>query len=203
MTYSSWYNATDNAGLETLQRSLIDIEADTKYQRSHSPEILPGLVQTLDYARAILSKCTAVLGLPDDSEATATARMQRQAVLDAPGHRFHLLIGEAALRRTVGDHAVMAAQIRQLGDILTSRDNLEIGIIPLDAEFIGQADNFVIHDESAVAIETVTGSVETSGADEIALAVRTFDLLAGQARYGEHARALLDRALAEHVGPGI
>ncbi|MFI5501093.1 DUF5753 domain-containing protein [Nocardia asteroides] len=203
MSYSGWYDATDNAGLETLQRSLIDIEADTKYQRSHSPEILPGLVQTLDYARAILSKCTAALGLPDDSEATATGRMQRQAVLDAPGHRFHMLIGEAALRRTVGSHAIMAAQIRQLGDILTNRDNVDIGIIPLDAEFIGQADNFVIHDETAVAIETVTGSVETSGADEIALALRTFDLLADQARYGEHARALLDRALAEHVGPGI
>lgn len=203
MPYSSWYDATDNTGLETLQRSLIDIEADTKYQRSHSPEILPGLVQTVDYARAILTKCSAALGLPDDSEATATARMQRRAVLDAPGHRFHLLIGEAALRRTVGSHAIMATQIRQLGDILTSRDNVEIGIIPLDAEFIGQADNFVIHDETAVAIETVTGSLETTGADEIALALRTFDLLAGQARYGEHARALLDRALTEHVGPGI
>ncbi len=203
MSYSSWYDATDNTGLETLQRSLIDIEAEAKYQRSHSPEILPGLVQTLDYARAILSKCSAALGLPDDSEATAIARMRRQAVLDDPGHRFHLLIGEAALRRTVGSHAIMAAQIRQLGDILTTRDNVEIGIIPLDAEFIGQADNFVIHDETAVAIETVTGSVETTGADEIALALRTFDLLADQAFYGEHARALLDRALAEHVGPGI
>ncbi len=202
MSYSSWYAVADD-GLETLQRSLIDIEADTKHQRSYSPEILPGLVQTLDYARAILSKCTTVLGVPDDSEATAAVRTQRQAVLDAPGHRFHLLIGEAALRRTVGSHAIMAAQIRQLGDILTSRDNVEIGIIPLDAEFIGQANNFVIHDDTGVAIETVTGSVETSGADEIALAVRTFDLLAGQARYGEHARALLDRALAEHVGPGI
>ncbi|MBF6308536.1 hypothetical protein IU462_26965 [Nocardia farcinica] len=97
----------------------------------------------------------------------------------------------------------MAAQIRRLGDILTQRDNVDIGVIPLDAEFIGQAENFVIRDESGVDIETVAGSVETSGADEIALALRTFDLLAGQARYGEHARALLDRALAEHVGPGI
>ncbi|MEV0684753.1 DUF5753 domain-containing protein [Nocardia sp. NPDC050378] len=202
MSYSSWYAVADD-GLEALQRSLIDIESETKYQRSYSPEILPGLVQTLDYARAILTKCTSVLGVPDDSEATAAVRMQRQAMLDAPGHRFHLLIGEAALRRTVGSHAIMAAQIRRLGDILTQRDNVDIGIIPLDAEFISQADNFVIHDESGVDIETVTGSVETSGAEEIALAVRTFDLLTDQARYGEHARALLDRAFAEHVGPGI
>ncbi|MBF6072788.1 XRE family transcriptional regulator [Nocardia farcinica] len=202
MSYSSWYAVADG-GLETLQRSLIDIESTTKHQRGYSPEILPGLVQTLDYARAILSRCTTVLGVPDDSEATAAVRMQRQAVLDAPGHRFHLLIGEAALRRTVGSHAIMAAQIRRLGDILTQRDNVDIGVIPLDAEFIGQAENFVIRDESGVDIETVAGSVETSGADEIALALRTFDLLAGQARYGEHARALLDRALAEHVGPGI
>ncbi|TDP28231.1 DUF5753 domain-containing protein [Nocardia ignorata] len=202
MSYSSWY-AVAEGGLETLQRSLIDIEADTKDQRSYSPDIIPGLVQTLDYARAVLTKCSAVLGLPDDSEATAGVRLQRQAVLDAPGHRFHMLIGEAALRRTVGSHAVMAAQIRQLGDILTARDNVEIGIIPLDAEFVAPADNFVIHDSTGVDVEAVTGSIETADADEVALAQRTFDLLASQAVYGETARALLDRVLAEHVGPGI
>ncbi|MFE7720553.1 DUF5753 domain-containing protein [Nocardia rhizosphaerihabitans] len=202
MSYSSWYTVTEG-GLEPLQRSLIDIEAETKHQRSYNPDIVPGLVQTLDYARAILTKCSAVLELPDDSEATAGVRLQRQALLDAPGHLFHLLIGEAALRRTVGSHAVMAAQIRQLGDILTARDNVEIGIIPLDAEFVAPADNFVIHDTTGVDIEAVTGSIETTGEDEVALALRTFDLLASQAVYGEHARALLDRALAEHVGPGI
>nr|WP_181698993.1 Scr1 family TA system antitoxin-like transcriptional regulator [Nocardia sp. GTS18] len=100
MANTTWYNVTDG-GLKTLQRSLIPREADTKSQRSYSPTILPGLVQTHDYARAILTKCSAVLGLADDSEATALARLERKSMLDQPGHEFHMLIDERALRLTV------------------------------------------------------------------------------------------------------
>ena len=96
MTNTSWYDVTDG-GLETLQRSLIPLEADTKNHRSYNSTILPGLLQNHDYARAILTKCSAVLEFPNDSEATATARLERQSVLDLPGHELHMLIGEAAL----------------------------------------------------------------------------------------------------------
>ncbi|MEV4204344.1 DUF5753 domain-containing protein [Nocardia fluminea] len=200
MSSTSWYDVTDG-GLETLQRSLITLEADTKKQRSYSPEIIPGLLQTRHYARAILAKCAAVLELTDDSE--ATARLERQAVLDLPGHDFHMLIGESALRTTVGSSEVMAAQIRQLADVLTAREHVRIGIIPLSAEFVAPAINFVLHDTSHVDSEGITGPIENTESVEIELVERTFDLLATTAVYGDDARVLLDHALAAHVGPGI
>ncbi|MEU3010074.1 Scr1 family TA system antitoxin-like transcriptional regulator [Nocardia asteroides] len=98
MSYSSWYDVAAD-GLETLQRSLIDIEAETKHQRTYNPDVIPGLVQTRDYARAILTKCSAVLELPDDSEATAGVRLQRQALLDAPGHLFAAPVSSACRPR--------------------------------------------------------------------------------------------------------
>ncbi|PKV76708.1 DUF5753 domain-containing protein [Nocardia fluminea] len=202
MATTSWYDVTDG-GLETLQRSLIPLESDTKNQRSYNPMIIPGLLQTHDYAQAILTKCSAVLEFPDDSEATAIARMERQNVLDQPGHEFHMLIGEAALRLTVGSSEVMAAQIRQLADVLTAREHVRIGIIPLNAEFVAPAINFVLNDTTSADSEAITGPIENTESAEIELVERTFNLLATTAVYGEEAHAILTRALASHTESGI
>ncbi|MEV6217444.1 Scr1 family TA system antitoxin-like transcriptional regulator [Nocardia sp. NPDC051833] len=78
---------------------------------------MPGRVQTFEYA-----------GLSNDSEATATERMQHHIVPILSGHRDQLLVGEAALRHTAGSCLVMAAQVRQLTDILTRHDNVDIDI---------------------------------------------------------------------------
>ncbi|MFD4434250.1 DUF5753 domain-containing protein, partial [Nocardia sp. NPDC058497] len=173
MTYMSWYART-RTGLAELQRSLIDIEADVTRQRAWNPELVIGLVQTEDYARAVLSACIEVQGVPNDVEDTVAARMQRQLILDREPHTFEFLIGEWALHRTVGSAEVMIAQIKALIDDLDSRPNLRIGIVPLNSEFRAPAAGFIIHDSGAVEIETVTGEVITAHPDDIALAERTF-----------------------------
>lgn len=198
MTYVSWYGQT-RTGLAQLQRSLIDIEAGVARQRAWNPELVIGLVQTEDYARAVLSACIEVQGVPNDVEDTVTARMQRQLILDREPHTFEFLIGEWALHRTVGSAEVMIAQIQALIDDLDSRTNLRIGIVPLNTEFRAPTAGFVIHDSAAVEIETVTGEVITANPDDIALAERTFALLANQAVYGDDARLVLTRALATHT----
>lgn len=198
MTYVSWYSHL-STGLAQLQRSLIDIEAGVTRQRAWDPELVIGLVQTEDYARAVLSACAEVQGVPNDVEDTVAARMQRQLILDREPHTFEFLIGEWALHRTVGSAEVMIAQIKALIDNLDSRPNLRIGIVPLNTEFRAPASSFVIHDSTAVEIETVTGEVITASPDDIALAERTFALLQNQAVYGDDARVILTRALATHA----
>ncbi|APE34021.1 hypothetical protein BOX37_08590 [Nocardia mangyaensis] len=198
MFYTTWYE-TCGTGLSTLQRSLIALEHTTANQRGYSPDLIPALLQTPAYARAVLSVCVSVLQIPDDTEETVTALLQRHTILDAPGRRFHLLIGETALLRKVGAADVMADQVRFLLEILATRENVEIGIVPLDSELVAPAANFVIPDESIVDIETVTGFVTATGAEEIASAVRTFDLIATVAAYDDGARVILNRALATHV----
>ncbi|MEU4648643.1 MULTISPECIES: DUF5753 domain-containing protein [Nocardia] len=198
MTYVSWYARTET-GLAPLQRSLIDIESGVARQRAWNPELVIGLAQTEDYARAVLAACIGVLVVPNDLDEVVAARMQRQLILDREPHTFEFLIGEWALHRTVGSGAVMRAQIKALIDDLDSRPNLRIGIVPLNAEFVAATPAFVIHDSSAVEIETVTGEVIATRPDDIALAERTFALLQNQAVYGDDARVLLTRALATHT----
>ncbi|APE37156.1 hypothetical protein BOX37_28130 [Nocardia mangyaensis] len=198
MTYASWYSQTET-GLATLQHSLKDIESGVTRQRAWNPELVIGLVQTEDYARAVLAACIGVLGVPDDLDEVVAARMQRQLILDRVPHTFEFLIGEWALHRTVGNAAVMRAQIKALIDNLDSRPNLRVGIVALNTEFLAPTPAFDIHDSSAVEIETVTGEVIATRPDDIAVAERTFALLQNQAVYGYDARVLLTRALATHA----
>ncbi len=198
MSYTSYYETCDD-GLASLQRSLIDLEYAITNQRGYSSDLVPGLLQTPAYARAVITACVVALEVPDDTEDTVTARLHRQAVLDAPDHRFRLLFGEAALLRTVASSHVMASQIRFLREILAARPNVEIGIVPISAAFVGPATHFIINDLVSVDIETVTGTVNATSDEDIALAERSFDRLAALAAYGDHARTILNRALAAHT----
>ncbi|WP_366851970.1 Scr1 family TA system antitoxin-like transcriptional regulator [Gordonia sp. (in: high G+C Gram-positive bacteria)] len=92
-----------------------------------------------DYAHAILHACTAITGGRDDLDEAVHMRIVRQLVLQRGGHRFHILIGEAALHRTVGDGAVMAAQLEHLRGEL-DRPNVRLGVITPDAAHRGPYD---------------------------------------------------------------
>ncbi|MFI8974190.1 DUF5753 domain-containing protein [Nocardia asteroides] len=198
MTYTSIFTHTEG-GLSALQRSLIDIEERVTVQRAWNPGIVIGLVQTADYARAILTECFNVLEVPNDLDETVAARMRRQHILDRCEREFHFLIGEAALHQTVGNSQVMDGQIRALRSQLDARPHVRIGIVPLNSRFVGPAPDFVIHDTARVESETVTGEVIATSARDVALAARTFDRLDKQAVYGEEARILLTRVLATHT----
>ncbi|WP_067668632.1 DUF5753 domain-containing protein [Nocardia miyunensis] len=160
---------------------------------------MPGLLQTEDYARAILRACIAITGGRDDLDDAVALRMARKRVLQRGGHRFHILIGEAALRRTAGDSAVMAAQLESLlNDV--RQPNLRLGVIPLDAEYRAPATNFVMYDRAQVITETVSAELTITRPSEIALHEKTFTLLAGQAAYNDAARALIKNALNLRTG---
>ncbi|MFE6926077.1 DUF5753 domain-containing protein [Nocardia sp. NPDC057663] len=198
MFYTSWYE-TCSGGLASLKRSLVLLDHTATNRRVYSADMVPVFLQTPDYAGAVLSACASVLQVPDDAGDAATALLQRKAILDSPSHRFRLLMGEAALLRTVGSPTVMAAQTQFLLETLETRKNVEIGLLPLDSQLHTPATNFDISDQAAVDIATVTGFVTATSAEEIALAERTFDLLAAEAAYGHDARVLLNRAQSTHA----
>ncbi|NKX91223.1 DUF5753 domain-containing protein [Nocardia coubleae] len=199
MSYTSIYDHTID-GLAPLQRSLIAIEERVTQQRAWNPDIVIGLVQTEDYARAILSECFGVLEVPDDLDETVAARMKRQQILDRDERDFHFLIGESALHHVVGSSEIMAEQILALRDQLDARPHVRIGIVPLNARFVGPAPEFVLHDTARVESETATGEVVATSSRDVALAARLFDRLHGQAVYGQDATVVLTRVLALHTG---
>ncbi|WP_106427588.1 helix-turn-helix domain-containing protein [Nocardia farcinica] len=108
------------------------IEAIAAELSCYQPELVPPLLQTPDYARALLR-----LARPsaDDVELDhrVQVRVQRQAVLTRKSPaRLTAVVHEAVLRRIVGCPKVMAAQLRQLADTST-RPNVTVLVLPFAA----------------------------------------------------------------------
>lgn len=159
-------------------------------------------MNAVDDARAVLRACITITDGRDDLEEAVAIRVARKRVLQHGRHRFHILIGEAALHRTVGDSAVMAAQLEALLSEL-DRPNIRLGIIPLNAEYRAPATNFVLYDRTQVITETVSAELTITRPSEIALHEKTFALLAEQAAYGESAHTLIASALENARGLAI
>ena len=105
-------------------------ERDATSLRAFEHSLVPGLLQTTEYARALLSTHMGISG--DEVEQLVTARMDRQAVLDRnEPPLLWVVIDEAALRRPVGGRKVMAGQAEHLV-MMAQRPSVLIQVIPLE-----------------------------------------------------------------------
>jgi transcriptional regulator with XRE-family HTH domain len=95
-------------------------------------QLVPGLLQTQAYARAVLGAGERFL-TGEDVERHVALRMARQTILagDSPT-KLWTVIDESALRRTVGGPAVMRAQLERLAEE-AARPNVTIQVLPLSA----------------------------------------------------------------------
>lgn len=105
---SDWHKYAD-----LFPGALPDLEAEAVRIRTYEAVVIPGLLQTPGYAAAIFNAGQIVP--PDQIERKVESRMARRAVLDLPqGPCLTAVIDEAALRKVVGSHAIMAEQLRFL-----------------------------------------------------------------------------------------
>jgi transcriptional regulator with XRE-family HTH domain len=106
---------------------LMRLEADATSLISAEPLLMPGLVQTADYARAVM-KAEDVP--PDLFESRLETRKVRQRVLDkAKPPKFDMILEETVLRRPVGGSAVMARQLHALLEF-ADRPNVRLWVVP-------------------------------------------------------------------------
>ena len=106
-----------------------DFEAMATIFRWYEPLVLPGLLQTDPYARAVLR--TRIGDTDDEIDAMVEARMARQAILgkDKPP-TFWAVLDEGVLRRPVGGPHVMREQLNRLADA-ARRPSVVIQVVPL------------------------------------------------------------------------
>ncbi|GAB2628440.1 helix-turn-helix transcriptional regulator [Streptomyces capparidis] len=91
-------------------RPWVDMEQQAARIQAFELTLVPGLLQTEDYARAVLRS-----GRPDNLEERVLSRMHRQHIFaDAYRPRFWAIVEEGALRRCVGGPAVMHGQLARL-----------------------------------------------------------------------------------------
>ncbi|MFI6777691.1 helix-turn-helix domain-containing protein [Nocardia sp. NPDC050412] len=128
----SWWHAYGDLIPENFD-VYVGLEASARKLTSYQSEIVLGLLQIADYARALNR-----LGYPDDSDAEierrVQLRMQRQALINrkAAPATVNVILHESVLRRVVGGAKVMAAQLRHLADIST-QPNISLRILPFAA----------------------------------------------------------------------
>ncbi len=113
-------------------RAYVDLESAAALIRTYEGQLVPGLLQTEDYTRAVLQG--AHLDEPEEEvERRVALRMARQALLTrADGPRLWAVVDEAALRRPVGGREVMRAQLERLVEA-TKLPNVTLQVLPFGA----------------------------------------------------------------------
>jgi hypothetical protein len=154
------------------------------------------MLQTPEYAAALLSAITAFQGTPDDVEEAVQARMRRNRIVHSPDHRFAVVVEESVLRYQLGDAEIMAAQLGHLLSILAV-PSVSLGVIPFSAisRRLWTLEAFTVFDDSRVHVELLSAQVTVTAPNEITLYARAFDKLAEQAVYGPQARTLILAAI--------
>ncbi|QIK09723.1 helix-turn-helix domain-containing protein [Streptomyces sp. ID38640] len=193
--YVEW-RRVESAGLKRVQESVLPLFERTHWFRFYQSQVIPGLLQTQDYTRAILKTVVALRDAPDDIEESVAARMARQHVLHSGGRRFAFLIEEWVLRSVIGSPSTMVNQLRHLIG-MTAAPSLSLGVIPMGV-VRGNAwpcESFSVYDEKQAACELVSAGLTVKQPSEIAEYAKTFTELAGIAAYGASARKLIDSAI--------
>lgn len=181
-------------GVTRGQQLALKLESETTLIRNYEPQIVPGLLQTAEYAEAKLRRVIEFFRLPDDVDSGVSKRLERQQILYRRDRRFHFLISEASLYTTVGDDHVMRGQLDRLQAII-GMPRVTLGIVPLMAEALVVAEGFMIFDNRMVKVEAHTAELTVTQPREIALYGRAFDTLAGQSMTGDAAREPIRQAL--------
>ncbi|WP_067489465.1 helix-turn-helix domain-containing protein [Actinomadura hibisca] len=185
------------SGTRRRQNASVQLEAKTKFFRVFEPMFVPGLLQTAEYAHAMLSMTVDFHRLPDDVEAGVQARMERQGILYQGDRKFHMVVTQTALTIGVVPVDVIRGQLDRLL-ALSSLPRLHLGIIPTRAEHgFFPLHGFWIMDDREVIFETVSAEVRLTQPREIAVYRRAFDRLASSAVYGRAARGLITQAMTE------
>jgi hypothetical protein len=186
----------ERTGMRRLQESCVPLYERTRQFQIDEPGVVPGLFQTEAYAAARMARIIRFSGIPDDLETAVAARLARQRVVNAGGHRFGVVLEEAALHARIGSAAMMAAQLAHLIEV-AALPNVSLGIIPPNINrTMWSSPGFWIFDGARVLVETPSAELTISQPREVDVYLRTFTELAAMAVYGSAARSLIAAAIA-------
>ncbi|MCP9964067.1 DUF5753 domain-containing protein [Actinomadura madurae] len=152
----------------------VGLEAEARSLRNYEPAILPGLLQTAAYARALIATRAPHLSSEDVDELVAL-RIERQERLLAADDPIRLwaIVSEGALRRMVGGPRVMADQLDHLHKV-AQLDHVKLQVHPFAAGAAPARGPFAVltfsepADPEAVYVETPAGDLWVEDAQAVA-----------------------------------
>ncbi|WP_338907066.1 helix-turn-helix transcriptional regulator [Streptomyces nigra] len=194
-SYRSWKRQLA-AGHRAVQEGHLVQEQEAREILLFEPATIPGIFQTPEYARGVLTDVSARVGSPRDIEAGVQARMQRQAILYEPGRSIHALVWEAALHVLRCEPAAMAAQLERLTALVGS-STVTLGVIPLGARTtFSPKHGFWIMDQRVVVADTWNAELWLDSPDDVTYYAKLWQLMAEASVEGHQAHRLIMRARA-------
>jgi transcriptional regulator with XRE-family HTH domain len=176
-----------SAELADQQQTLAELESATTVTRTLEPSLVPGLLQTSGYAKAVFQAFQRGQLIGGDlSEsmllATVSARVRRQEVLADRSKTFRFILGEAALRRRALPVVEMLAQLNHLREIAEHNANVSIAVVPDDAPVaIPPLHGFTVLDDKLVMIDLYNRGLISRSRMDVDDYRRAFDSLEGSA----------------------
>jgi transcriptional regulator with XRE-family HTH domain len=197
-----WYSYKDV--LLSRFELFLGLESEADSIRDFELSMIPGLLQTDDYARELIRGLMAFDVA--EIERRVELRMARQQILDredAP--HLWAILDEAAVHRVVGGKAIMKAQLLHLANS-AEHGRTTIQVLPFSAgPHPGQAGPFIILgfaepiEPEVVYMETVGGNLYVDKSEEVRLFTTVFDQLRAVALSPSQSAAML-QALAGELG---
>jgi transcriptional regulator with XRE-family HTH domain len=191
-----WWHQYSGAIPEWFQ-FYVGLEAAASAMHGYDSELVPGLLQTEDYVRAIMSTAPAP-ETDEDIERQILVRMERQKRLVAPdAPDLWVVLNEGVIRRTVGGAKVMREQLTRLVEI-SKLGNVTLQVLTYDAgahpamhgsfkvmQFPDPADPDVVY------VEAQTGALYLEKPEDVGRYSLMFDHLRAQALSTEASRDLM------------
>ena len=193
-------------GLMAVQLEVRELESSSGTVRNFQTGIIPGLLQTAEYARRVME----MANIRNDANlaAAVAARLERQQALHDKSRDFEFLMTEAALRWRPGPPELLAAQLDHIAALATL-DTIDLGVIPMDAEMHAITRcSFILYEDRSdgqppvVAVETPHASLYASDAADVELYRDQLALFRQSAIHGAEALAFI-RAIAHPSNAGF
>jgi transcriptional regulator with XRE-family HTH domain len=161
--------------------------------------IVPALLQTADYARAVIGAVRPELPAPE-IDRRVELRLRRQELLDRERPpALRVLLDDTVLRRPVGGPAVMAAQRRRLLED-SARPSVTVQVLPVETgAHAGMDGPFTIFgfpaaaERDVVALDSAADALYLENPDDLRRYRRVFELLLPAALSPEASATLIDR----------
>ncbi|TDD76226.1 XRE family transcriptional regulator [Actinomadura darangshiensis] len=198
-TDKGWWHRYEGK-LSSSMLDYISLEAEATSLKSFQLHLIPGLLQTDDYARAVITSGVSQGKMPD-VDGLAEIRMRRQQVLfeKNPPHLW-AIVSEAALRQQFGGLEVMKAQLSRLIE-LSLLPNVTLQVLPFAAGahpgHNGSFTTLSTNELSVVLVENLTSGWYLEHLDDIRRHDVVFDHLRAVALPPSDSRSLIERLVSE------
>ncbi|QKV96808.1 helix-turn-helix domain-containing protein [Streptomyces sp. NA02950] len=176
----------------------VSLEGSAEMIRAYEPHFVPGLLQTEEYARAVMQTGAVGRAAPGDAERHVALRMERQTLLAGPNApRLWVVMDETVLRRPVGSASVMRRQVDRLLEC-TEQSHITLQITEFaSGHHPGTYGPFVLFRFAVpelpdmVYVEYLTGAVYLDERIEVAAHLEAMDRMAAQAATARRTKEIL------------